>query len=135
MSGAERIREMSENKYEALLGYGFDPEEALERFMNNGALLEKFLGKFLEDMTYSALCEAMERGESAEAFRCVHTIKGVAGNLALHGLYDAACRLTEALRGVENMEQADLRGARSAFSALGRQYEGTCEAIRTCVQR
>ena len=46
---------MSENNYEALLGCGFDPKEALERFMNNQALLEKFLGKFLEDPTYSAL--------------------------------------------------------------------------------
>ena len=93
---------MSENNYEALLGCGFDPKEALERFMNNQALLEKFLGKFLEDPTYSALCGAMERSDSAEAFRCVHTIKGVAGNLALHGLYDAACRLTETLRGAQS---------------------------------
>lgn len=126
---------MSENNYEALLGCGFDPKEAMERFMNNRALLEKFLGKFLEDPTCSALCEAMERGDSAEAFRCVHTIKGVAGNLALHGLYDAACRLTETLRGAQSMEQAKLRGAGAAFDTLCEQYRTTCDAIKACIDR
>ncbi|WP_418454336.1 Hpt domain-containing protein [Allofournierella sp.] len=126
---------MSENNYEALLGCGFDPKEALERFMNNQALLEKFLGKFLEDPTYSALCGAMERSDSAEAFRCVHTIKGVAGNLALHGLYDAACRLTETLRGAQSMEQAEQRGAGAAFDALCKQYTDTCDAIKSCIER
>lgn len=126
---------MSENNYEALLGCGFDPKEALERFMNNQALLEKFLGKFLEDPTYSALCEAMGRSDSTEAFRCVHTIKGVASNLALHGLYDAACRLTETLRGAQSMEQANLRGAGAAFDALCKQYTDTCDAIKSCIER
>lgn len=126
---------MEQSKYEALKEYGFDFDEALDRFMNNQLLLEKFLGKFVQDPTYDQLCGAMEKRDSEEAFRAVHTLKGVAGNLALHGLYDACCRLTEALRGVDTMEQARLRGAGEAFDALCKKYEGTVAAIGTVLDQ
>ena len=43
---------------------------------------------------------------------------------------DAACRLTETLRGAQSMEQANLRGAGAAFDAYLQQYTGACDAIK-----
>lgn len=133
MSRTERDDEMGEKAYEALIACGFDRKEAMERFMENEALLERFLGKFVDDETYETLCRAMRAGDNEEAFRAVHTLKGVTGNLALHGLYDACCGLTEVLRGAPDMDAARAAGADEAFARLGESYEATLQAIKALV--
>ena len=44
---------------------GVDTESALARFMNNGALYEKFLRRFVQDQNYAALTEAVREGRIA----------------------------------------------------------------------
>ena len=44
-------------------------------------LVEKFIGKFLDDGSFDALCAQMSAGSREDAFRAAHTLKGVCANL------------------------------------------------------
>lgn len=90
-------------------------------------LVEKFIGRFLEDDSYQTLCGAMERGNRAEVFRAAHTLKGVSANLSFSRLRDAAGRLTELLR-----PEGDgiPEGAAGLMEEIHRAYEMTAGAIR-----
>ena len=64
----------------------------------NQRLIEKFVGKFLEDKSFETLCLQMECGNREQAFRAAHTLKGVCANLSFTSLYNSASLLTEELR-------------------------------------
>ena len=55
--------------------------------MGSEALLERLLGKFLEDRNLPALRAALEAGRRSRAVRAAHTLKGVCGNLSMTELY------------------------------------------------
>ena len=85
-------------KKERLMAAGIDVDGALERFMGNDALLERFLNKFLADRNYAALSAAVEAGDAAEALTASHTLKGVCGNLSMPELFRLLTCQVEALR-------------------------------------
>lgn len=80
--------------YEA---FGGNYAECLSR-LRTDERIAKFLGKFLEDGSYSLLIDSLEQRNVSEAFRAAHTLKGVCMNLSLTRLCDSAVKLTEALR-------------------------------------
>ena len=67
-------------------------------------MVKKFLLKFLDDETFGKLTEAVLAKDFEQAFKEVHTIKGVALNLELASLAESCSELTELLRGVEGKE-------------------------------
>lgn len=69
------------------------------RRMGSPALAERFSVKFLKDTSYFALNEALEKKDWESAFRAAHTLKGVAANLSLTKVTEAASDITEDLRG------------------------------------
>lgn len=76
-------------------------EDAMERLQN-----EMFVGKFLRMLPSMMLLEkAMADGRANDAFRAVHTLKGIALNLSLTKLAAACSQLTEALRGADTIPQ------------------------------
>lgn len=75
--------------------------EAKTRLMND-KLIERFILKFPDDPSMSALNEMAEAGDNAAAFRAVHTLKGVAANLAFTKLFQDASNLTEQLRDLQH---------------------------------
>lgn len=77
-------------------GGGF--EEALTRFKTEEKL-KRFIQLFLEDDSFSSLKEAVEKEKWDEAFRNVHTLKGVALNMSFKDLAKSSSDLTEQLRG------------------------------------
>ena len=83
---------------------GANYNEALSRLMSEG-LVSRFVKKFPTDPTMQALRSAIAEGKIEESFRAVHTLKGVAGNLAFTKMYQAAWNLTEQLR--PRRDQAD----------------------------
>lgn len=91
-------------------------------------LIEKFVGKFLDDKSFEELCIQMENGNRAEAFRAAHTLKGVCANLSFTKLMNSASQLTEELR-----PEADEIPAAAAdlMAAIRRDYEMTVDAIRS----
>lgn len=65
--------------------------------MNEGLIL-KFSLKFAEDKSFGDLKRTLGCDDIGEAFRAIHTLKGVSGNLAYTKLYKTSCDLTENLR-------------------------------------
>ncbi len=71
--------------------------EAKTRLMNDN-LVDRFIRKFPADPSMQTLLEKIAEGNNPEAFRAVHTLKGVAANLAFTELQQAASALTEQMR-------------------------------------
>ena len=89
---------MEEAAKRRLEAAGIDVDDALGRFLQNEALMMKFLGRFPADTSFPGCREAMARGDAAQAFEAAHTLKGVAGNLSLKRLYEALTPMVEELR-------------------------------------
>ena len=74
-------------------------QEALARMGGNKKLYVKLLKSFLgNDSSYQNLIASFAAGDLETAQHEAHTIKGVAGNLALHILYDESERLGISLK-------------------------------------
>lgn len=102
---------------------GIDVEGLVKRFMGNEALAEKFLKKFLGDESFGRLKTAIEEGNCEDAFKAVHTLKGVAGNLGLIELYRHAILMTEKLR------EGDMSNAAEDYAMMEQTYRKAIEVI------
>lgn len=103
---------------------GADYDDVLRRLGTQERIF-RFLSRFPLDPSFSQLCSAYERGEAEEAFRAVHSLKGVSVNLGLSSLYASACALTEELRG-----GAITPASAPLFEQLRQEYEATIACIR-----
>lgn len=107
--------------YAALNG---DYEEVMGR-LRSERLVQKFVLKFLEDGSYDLLCRSMEAGDTSEAFRAAHTMKGVCANMAFSALLDSSSQLTELLRAGDNGARAQ-----ELFQRVKEDYAQTAQAIQ-----
>lgn len=114
---------MDETLKSALKESGVNLETALERFLGNEALLERFLRKFLEDKSFGEIITAMELNHSEDAFKAAHTLKGVAGNLSIDSVYHAVIPIVEALR------NNDLNTARELLPELEKSYHAVIDVL------
>ena len=89
---------MESEKKAVLIAAGIQCDEALERFMGNESMLEKFLKKFLDDGNYKNLVQAAQNGSAEEMLTAAHTLKGVCGNLAFGSLFTLLTQQVQALR-------------------------------------
>ena len=90
-------------------------------------LIWKFIAKFLDDGSYPELCRAMEQGQTEEAFRAAHTLKGVSANLGFDRLTASSGELTELLRGRTDGIPTE---AVPLLDIVRQDYELTADAIR-----
>ena len=99
----------------------------VEKRLPSIGLVKKFITKFLDDSSFSELCQAMQEGEREKAFRAAHTLKGVSANLSFSKLLSTASQLTELLR-----PETDTipEGAEGLLEEVKRDYELTVGAIR-----
>lgn len=112
-----------EQCYEQLHG---DYAQVIQR-LPSPALVERFLGKFLDDGSFSELTSAMAVGQTEAAFRAAHTLKGVSANLGFEQLRQSASALTEFLRGKAESVPAE---ALPLMEQVRRDYQMTVDAIR-----
>ena len=89
---------MTDTRRARLTAAGIDVDDALQRMMGSEALLERLLGKFLEDENYQKLCTALDEKRQEDAVAASHTLKGVCGNLSMPALFSLFTRQVEALR-------------------------------------
>ena len=115
---------MTPERRKQLESAGIDVASALERMMGSEALLERLLGKFLDDPQYPALRTALEAGDMERAVSAAHTLKGVCGNLSMTGLYGLFTRQVDALRA------GDLPLARGIMAEIAPAHEQVTAAIR-----
>lgn len=116
---------MQELMKEKLMGAGIDVPVALERFMGNEALLERFLKKFLKDASYEKLVAAIDAHHGEEALAAAHTLKGVSGNLAMTELFDLLTQQVAAFRA------RDWDKAVNLMPEITIKYETVSAAIQT----
>ena len=114
---------MTRERRAALEAAGVDVDQALERMMGSEALLERLLGKFLEDTQFTALRSALDAGDGAGAVVASHALKGVCGNLSMTRLFGLFTRQVEALRRGETAE------ALSLMEEIGPAYDDVRAAI------
>ena len=77
---------------------GVDYDMALERFVGNRMLYEKFLKKFVTDEHVENVKKAYLKKDYNEMFEQAHALKGVAGTLGMNSLYQASTELVDVLR-------------------------------------
>lgn len=112
---------------EAYARIGADYDDVLKRLMNE-QLVTRFLGKFLDDASFSNLKQALEAADADAAFMAAHTLKGVCQNLGLSNLYVPVHDITEVLRA------KSLDGTQELFAQVETEYEKTVAALRTALQ-
>ena len=89
---------------------GADYAPVLQR-LGSERIVTKFALRFLEDKTFSGLCDALDAHDAEEAFRMAHTLKGICLNLGF--------------------EPRDLSvDYADAFQAVKTRYQQTVSAIR-----
>ena len=112
---------MNEARRQALEAGGVDVGQALERMMGSEALLERLLGKFLEDESFPALRAALAAGDGAGAAAAAHALKGVCGNLSMTALFSLFTAQVDTLRRGDLAEadrlMADIAPAMAAVTA------------------
>lgn len=112
------------NLKECYTAAGADYEDVMRRFMKEERV-DRFLTMFLRDQSFALLCASMEQKQYEEAFRAVHTLKGICMNLSLCALLDACVELTENLRAGKPDDQTE-----HCFARLKTEYVRTSGAIR-----
>ena len=95
------------------------------------SLIKRFIIKFLDDSSYSELCDALQKGQRDEAFRAAHTLKGVCANLGFDQLENSASALTELLRPKDIGIPEE---AVSMMKDVKHDYEMTVGAIRAYLE-
>ena len=91
------------------------------------SLVKRFITKFLEDGSFSDLCQAVREARREEAFRAAHTLKGVSANLGFDRLSVSVGRLTELLRPETDRIP---EGCAPLLEEVKRDYELTASTIR-----
>lgn len=100
-----------------------DYEGVLER-LGSEAMVKKFALRFLDDASFNNLTDALKENNAEEAFRAVHTLKGICLNLGFDRLYEASSALTEKLR------NGDIDNTEDLYNKLKEQYGVTVDAIK-----
>lgn len=93
---------MNENFRKLLEENGADVDMTLKRFMGNETIYLKFIRKFLDDKNYETIETSLAQNDYEAAFAGAHSLKGVAGNLGLDPVYEAASEMSELLRNAKN---------------------------------
>ena len=92
------------------------------------ALVERFVLKFPEDKSYQRLEETLQQEDYEEAFKAVHTLKGVALNLGFVRLGRSSGELTELLRD-KDAQQIDRAQCEELWKQVTEDYEQVMDAI------
>lgn len=90
-----------ENLYQEI---GGNYADIMDRLLQEERV-KKFVLLFLKDNSHQLFIQALEQGTAEEAFRAIHTLKGVCMNLSFDALYQLSNELTEYLR-VSNIGRA-----------------------------
>ncbi len=97
----------------------FDRAGFLDRLMGDEELANEIFGEFLEDVPikFSAIKEALEKGDALSAQRQAHTLKGASANVGAVALQEMAHHIEVA------GEAGDLAKAGSLVPQLHEQFE------------
>lgn len=113
---------------ECYAAFGGNYEDVKSRLMKDD-LIKRLVIKFLADTSYERLAEAVAQKNHGDAFRAVHTLKGVSQNLSFDRLSQATEGLTETLRKWETIP-VDEALCEAQFEQVTAEYQAVIGAIR-----
>ena len=116
---------------ECYKAFGGDYESVRKRIPGDKIII-KFLIKFLSEPSYEKLCRTLEEEDYKEAFRAVHSIKGISANLGFPALLDSSGMLTEYLR-EQDKHPVDKNKCMEYFDVITKDYKVVIDAVRMCV--
>lgn len=117
---------MDENQKKLLAEAGIDTAMALNNFMNNEAMLTKFLGKYVTEKSFPALAQTMESGDREAAKMAAHTHKSVCGTLGCVALNKMIVDQEQAMRA------EDWTKANEMMPEILAEHDKIVNAIKSC---
>ncbi len=96
----------------------------VKKHLMNDSMILRFLMKFPEDKSFSTLGSSLADGNTEEAFRAAHTLKGLCLNLGFNDLYTPSAELTELLRAGKT------DGADELFEKVKEKYGTVLDGIK-----
>ena len=114
---------MNDELKQELCSWGIDWPDVSARFMGNDDLVIKFMLKFADDHSMEELTGALAEGDTENAFKAIHTLKGVAGNLGMNVIHDDVYTLTEILRA------GAMDGAKEKYDRIKTKYDELIEIL------
>ena len=106
--------------------------ESVTQRISRDEMIEKFVLKFLSEPSYDVLCRTLEDGDYAEAFRAVHSLKGVCQNLGFVRLEYSTGILTELLRN-SSAKRINKEQCKQALQQVSADYKEVIDAVRRYV--
>lgn len=113
-----------------LMNYGIDYTEGLRRFVGYEDIYRGYLVDFLSEKGFLRLEEDIEACDYRAAFKEAHTLKGLAGNLSLNGLFSELSGLVDSLR-----TDADGETIRSQYNLVAYKHIETANALSEYLDR
>lgn len=115
---------MDEARKTSLLENGINVDSALEHFMGNEAMLERYLRKFPSEKSYAQLVDDVAAGNREGAAIAVHTLKSVCATLGCEGMRQLVVRQEQRIRAGEWDE------AVAMMPEIVAAYTRICAALR-----
>lgn len=116
---------MDANRKANLLKAGVNVDSALERFMGNEKMLEKYLGRFLNEKSYAALKAAIAADDKEAAGAAVHTLKSVCGTIGCLEMQDLVVAQEKAIR------EGNWTEAKEMMGKIEEVYNIICAALQS----
>lgn len=115
---------MEADKKKRLEDAGVNLASAMQRFMNNEKMVEKYLDRFLAEKSYMELVQALNGNDHELAARAAHTLKSVCGTLGFEKMQQQVIAQENALR---NDRWDD---AVKMMPEVETEYQRLCAAIK-----
>lgn len=112
---------------EKFVAAGYDYAALCERTLGDEELISELLHIFLADESWKTICNCMDKGETENAFKAAHSLKGSCGMLGLSSLFEMMRILTDKLR------YGDLEGAKAVFPQTRGEYEKAVSLIKELI--
>ena len=103
---------------------GIMVDEALERFMGNEAMLERYLQKFLSEKSYAMLRDSLASNDWEAAGRAAHTLKSICGTIGCEAMQELVILQERHIRAGEWKEAVGM------MPEISNSYENICGVIR-----
>jgi HPt (histidine-containing phosphotransfer) domain-containing protein len=114
---------MAESLIAYLTQQGVEARDALDRFMDNLPMYEKYLARFPSEPTMSRLRDAVAEGDADAGLKAVHTLKGLSGNLGFSELFTACSAM------VTEFREGDADTAFAMLDAVEDAYTRACAVV------
>lgn len=89
------------------MNFGGDYDAVLGRLYRED-IIQKFLYKFLDDKSFQMLETSIKNEDYEEAFRAVHTLKGICQNFSFTRLFESSDAMTKLFKAGDYKKAVDM---------------------------